>query len=760
VVYVSKIELRGFKSFGNKKTVLPLSPGLTAIVGPNGCGKSNVIEAFSFVLGQLSAKTMRAEKFSDLIFNGGNGGRAAPFAEVSLYLDNSRGELPVDAKTVKISRRVSRNGKCAYWINNKRAPRQRVIELLGGIVSSAGGYNFIMQGDVDRFIKMSSLERRRIVDDMAGVAEFDEKKEKAMSELEKVESHLQTMKAALGEIERQMESLRSQRDDAIRFKELKKQLEEARASLLFTRRDSHRRKISKLQEKLDRENELLGELRKKREKLEADREKLEKEEEKLTKFIEKEGSSGSTTVQKLGERLHTLREALISTRGRYKSLGERAKDLGERIKKLSEELERRGDLRALTELSSEFSRLRRSFDELAERFEEEKSPLAIKEILSELRGVLSRMHSIIDEVNIQLKKVLSEEMKPPREKIENKIEELRELRAEHRVLVKQQRELEEMINEFERKIKETRKSLEVAKMSEKETKKSIRDARKKRQKLQVKLSQVKSRILQISDKIDGVKDRLESYRVEKAGLEAELKMLESEWEKLKDKAPEKPMTNVYTLERRIRKIESELEALEPVNMKAPQEYEMTKRRYNSEREKYDKLIGEKQALMDFMEEIERKKTEVFMETFDKISKNFTKIFETLSPGGTAKLVLENPNAPLEGGLEIEARPAGKRVLRADAMSGGEKALTAVAFIFALQRVKPATIYVMDEIDAHLDPQNLKRVAKMLKESSKKSQTIVATLRDPVMSAADRLFGVNMDKNGESHIVSVELTGMK
>ena len=108
MVRVRKLEMRGFKSFGNKKVSLPLADGLTAIVGPNGSGKSNIVEAFSFVLGQLSAKTMRAERFSDLIFYGGNGRRPSPFAEVSLHFDNSDNTLPVDSKIVEISRRVNR----------------------------------------------------------------------------------------------------------------------------------------------------------------------------------------------------------------------------------------------------------------------------------------------------------------------------------------------------------------------------------------------------------------------------------------------------------------------------------------------------------------------------------------------------------------------------------------------------------------------------------------------------------------------------
>ncbi|GAI44860.1 unnamed protein product, partial [marine sediment metagenome] len=110
-------------------------------------------------------------------------------------------------------------------------------------------------------------------------------------------------------------------------------------------------------------------------------------------------------------------------------------------------------------------------------------------------------------------------------------------------------------------------------------------------------------------------------------------------------------------------------------------------------------------------------------------------------------------------LEIEAKPAGKEVARVGVLSGGEKALTALAFIFALQRFRSTTLYVLDEIDAHLDDQNLRRVAELISRSSRESQVILVTLRDSMMSVADRLFGVTMGKSGVSRLFSVELAGL-
>jgi chromosome segregation protein len=147
-----------------------------------------------------------------------------------------------------------------------------------------------------------------------------------------------------------------------------------------------------------------------------------------------------------------------------------------------------------------------------------------------------------------------------------------------------------------------------------------------------------------------------------------------------------------------------------------------------------------------------------MKTFNEISRHFSEIFSELSPGGVGELVLENKESPFEGGLDIRARPQGKEVSYVGSISGGEKALTALAFIFALQRYRPTTFYVLDEIDAHLDPQNRKRVAEMLHKFSRQSQIVVITLHDAMMSVADRLFGITME-NKISRVFSVELSGL-
>ncbi|MGC8817743.1 MAG: AAA family ATPase, partial [Candidatus Hadarchaeum sp.] len=284
--YISKIELRGFKSFGNNKVTIPLSKGLTAIVGPNGMGKSNIIDALCFVLGWMSAKTMRAERFSDLLFNGGNGSRPASFAEVSLHFDNSDGGLQINSKEVVITRQLHRDGKCTYRINKRRATREEIIDLLAPKMTCPGGYNFVLQGEVNRFFNMDPIERRKIIDDLAGVAEYDEKKQKSLNELQKVEANLNNVGAVLAEISGQMENLRGQMETAIYYKQLKREHEQIQGTLLLIKKKKCDEKIEQLNVKISRLEGELEELKKRHQKTLGEKDKLNTKIDSISRSID------------------------------------------------------------------------------------------------------------------------------------------------------------------------------------------------------------------------------------------------------------------------------------------------------------------------------------------------------------------------------------------------------------------------------------------------------------------------------------------
>jgi chromosome segregation protein len=215
----------------------------------------------------------------------------------------------------------------------------------------------------------------------------------------------------------------------------------------------------------------------------------------------------------------------------------------------------------------------------------------------------------------------------------------------------------------------------------------------------------------------------------------------------------------YSLEREIEELKNKRRQLEPVNMKAIEQFKEVRKRYEKLKQMFEEVRSEKVALEEHLQKIEVEKKRVFMNTFDKVSRSFRDIFSTLSGGGEASLVLENPEDPFQGGVKIFARPPGKKLKSIEVMSGGEKTLTALSLIFAIQHVRPSFFYILDEIDAALDDANAKKVAKLIREMANRSQFIVVTLRDVTMSEADKLIGVT-GRNGLSKVIELTLEEAK
>ncbi|MEA1994277.1 MAG: AAA family ATPase, partial [Euryarchaeota archaeon] len=322
------------------------------------------------------------------------------------------------------------------------------------------------------------------------------------------------------------------------------------------------------------------------------------------------------------------------------------------------------------------------------------------------------------------------------------------------------------------KIQETKKQSKVTESIIEEHENAVKEVRKNLTEIEEEVRSKKGELGELRKKRSNSKEEIHSSRIEKEKLEKIIADLNTNIRLSKQKNQENEkrikelsenaekyteteiVDDIKTLEFKIKRMEIEKEGLEPINMRAVEECESTEERYLMLKTKDEKILREKKAVLEFIDKVETRKRAVFMATFNGISENFSDIFLELS-GGEGDIFLENVEEPFEAGVDIETKPHGKELKRTAAMSGGEKALTALAFIFAIQRYKPAPFYLFDEIDAHLDDDNVKKVAEMIKKASEDSQFIIITLRDIMMSSADRLFGVSM-LNEISEIVAVEL----
>ncbi len=197
-------------------------------------------------------------------------------------------------------------------------------------------------------------------------------------------------------------------------------------------------------------------------------------------------------------------------------------------------------------------------------------------------------------------------------------------------------------------------------------------------------------------------------------------------------------------------------ALEPVNLKAITQYDTVKERFDEIDMRRQTIQRERKAILDAIEKIELEKTRTFMKAYHEINREFARIFQKLSPGGSAKMILDRPDKPFEGGCSIEARPRGKRISSLEILSGGEKTLVALSFIFAVQEFYPAPFYIMDEIDAALDGPNVHRVSIVIKEFARQAQFLVISHREENIVNADRIYGVSMQQSGITDIFSVDL----
>ncbi len=714
--YVSKLELKGFKSFRDR-VELPLSRGLTVIGGPNGSGKSNLVDALCFVLGWMSAKTMRAERFSDFLFR--SKGRSVPRAEVSLYFNNEDGGLRVGSSTVVITRMVDREGRSTYLLNRKRLSRQEVVDLLGKDLGM-GEYNFILQGDVDRFVNMSPLERRGIVEELAGVAEYEAKKERALSELQKVEGKLSSQEALLKEVGETLERLRVERENALLYREL-------RAELLGLRKEKYERDLSRVRERKKELEGKLARLEEERLRLTERLSSLQEEERRLGEEIER-GSLPLLESERWKQRVRDLREQLEGLRRKEKAVREELERLKEELKGLGPSLEER--LSRLKEGCRRFLELSASFLKGRYRSSEE-----VVEELAKLRRAVEELRRLASEVE--------EGMSHP---------DPHGLRRERMAYLKARLdELEETGREVLERLREAEREQERCLSRERRAREELERRRRAREEL-------RRGIERLEEERASLERRLRELGQERGALEAEERSLLDRLREVEREAGREGVRRVEgrELERRIEELEARMRELEPVNMKAVEQFREVEEKYSSLKETHEKLERERQVILNFMQEIEKRKREAFLSVFKELSENFGKIFSELSPGGEAKLVLECEEDPFRGGVEVVARPAGKEVLRAESMSGGEKSLTALAFILAVQRLRPSSLYVFDEIDAHLDDEKVPRVARLLKKYAENSQVIVVTLKDPIMSVADRLFGVTME-GGVSRVVSLDLS---
>ncbi len=356
---ITKLILDGFKSFG-RRTELLFDDGFNVVLGPNGSGKSNILDALCFVLGKRSSKDLRAEKAANLIYNGGKTKNPSKLAEVSIVFDNAKRIFPIQEESVKVTRLVNQDGNSKYKINGKTKTRQEILECLGAAKINPDGYNIILQGDIIRLVEMSSVERRQIVEEIAGISVYEEKKQQAINELAKVDERLSEAGITLRERKARLDDLKNERDQALKHKELNDKIRQNKATYCKKQLDKKGEERAGLQEKSGKHQEKFSRLQ---EQIAKNREEIQQRKDKIshiTKEIERTGNTEHIQLQKQVEqlrvsvetnkqRISTCQNEISRVQQRKGQLSKNLEDLNSKVAELGSQSESLQDRKKFVE---------------------------------------------------------------------------------------------------------------------------------------------------------------------------------------------------------------------------------------------------------------------------------------------------------------------------------------------------------------------------------------------------------------------------
>ncbi len=924
-MFLKSVEIFGFKSFADRSKI-EFTDGISALLGPNGCGKSNVVDSIKWVLGEQSTRMLRAEKMEDIIFNGSENRKPLNVAEVTLTLSNDEGVLPLDVPEISIKRRLYRSGESEYFINNTPVKLKELKELFFDTGIGKSSYSVMEQGKIDQILSSKPEERRYLFEEAAGITKYKQKGAEAERKLEKTEENMRQVESILSEVKRSYDSLKKQSEKTALYRDLKEKIfnleieqqllrlksfleeqqrKEEKLAAAVARRDDLKKKIDSINESLEENLDMVNTM-----------ESRLIENQKRVYGIEIEKTNHESQISLLKERSLELRKQIDTDKIKEASLVSKIKDLkagiAEKKKNLAEYDERIKEIvKNIEEFTSSIetaeNRIKTNDKEIV-LLEDQVAALEAEreETQSLLQGITD---SIVRELDQKLKetgyshsgrkaaeKEIQEVLESTSRKLNGKINILEDLitagstgksssedmfkglldvfketvsaigTLEDKIdelvkavpsfiddflapegIITKKREYDETLEkiriqitekrnravslraenkELSSKIEEYRDTLSKLRINkatltaQRETVlESVSAAEKSIIELQVNLDETKAdiesrkkRISEIEEKIRILKKELSELEKQEKALKKELQKLESgisnknkdlinkesslktqmealgkiqssveqlkmdlssiktEIKNLYDNFYESHSRDLKEFESRIFEItdtpksvreklsgvREELKSLGHVNLMAPEEFAEVKERYEFLSGQLEDLYKAREDLTKITRQIRSESTELFIDTYNKIKKNFHVMFRRLFGGGRAEIRLSDPDSVLTSGIEIYAQPPGKKLENIALLSGGERSLTAVALLFATYMVKPSPFCILDEIDAALDEANVGRFVTLLMEFGEKSQFIVITHNKKTVTGAKTLLGVTMEESGVSKLVTVRL----
>lgn len=778
-MYLKSLEINGFKSFA-KKADLAFTTPITSIVGPNGSGKSNVAEAFRFVLGEQSLKSMRGKKGEDMIWNGNTDVGRANRASVKIVFDNTRRFLNLDFDEVSVERTVFRDGVNEYLINGTRVRLKDVLELLASAHVGASGHHIISQGEADRILNSNMRERKAMVEEALGLKIYQYKMDESERRLEKTEENIKSVESLRREVAPHLKFLKKQVEKIEKAQEMK-----SRLGFLY-------------KQYLKREQIYLADARAKiaaeKAPIEARMAALEADLREAKSVLERSNSHDqkSDHILSLEEKIRGAREkkdALMRDIGRIEGQAAAEERALKRERELSKTLEFNVSISDVEALAGEMEEKIAAAEAASDHMKTgDSSPEIVRQILNSIRALVtgfiakhrkkSSGETVADSEKtltdlIAKKASLDVDLRAVQTDEQNLSKEYAALRAEidaekdtNRAAEKKVFEVMTAQNEVISHLNLVRARGESLRLEEENFKREMGEAGALVGREVVSLDS-----FQLVEEIS-VPGALGGHGVHggapisDAAVLAEDRSLQHERRRELEKI-------------KIRLEESGIGAATDV-LKEFQEV--------SERDTF--LINEladleksAESLRALINELSQKISVEFATGLEKINTQFENFFSIMFGGGEAKLVLvkekkrraggadsdtdlesalaegmppalETDETEAEEGIEISVNLPRKKVKGLMMLSGGERALTSIALIFAMSQVKPPPFIILDETDAALDESNSRKYGDMIESLAKYSQLILITHNRETMARAGVLYGVTM-LSGVSKLLSIQ-----
>ena len=725
---LKSLKLAGFKSF-----VDPIEidfPGIMCgIVGPNGCGKSNIIDAIKWVKGELSAKSLRSESLQDVIFNGSDSRKPVSHCSVELSFDNSENFLGgeyLNFDEVSVKREMGRDGQSTYFINNTVARRRDVQDLFLGTGLGGNSYAIIEQGIISSLVGAKPEELRSYVEEAAGISKYKERKRETESRIRRTSENISRLKDLEDEVKRSIRRLKAEANLTSRYKKLRIKEQEFQK---FIVNEDLKALLASMNES-QKENDSID---KDLEKIDGDR----------LNFVAKR----DVVKTKLMEGLKQLEEeqrSFFEAGAKISLVEEKERAVNIRINDLINEEKK--NLGNLDDLSKELGSSASKIDEL--------DASVVEQIKTDAKKALTRLESKLtnkdqENLTVSFKSFWQkgyEHGQGQSGDASEKIESLKkQFSARNQQIISDIDALKKDLNKEKSELTsfiELRKNQELKVMQLKASQDSSNE----------ELRNHESEITKLETEKDRIVHQRNEKELNKRSIEIEVKEKQEKlnsFEDIKDIEGERADI-VLDLE----KLQKRIMNLGPINFAAPETLEAEVQRKEVLSGQIEELEVSLNKLDEAIKKIDRESNKSFHDCLNSVNKHLEEMFPKLFGGGFCKLDLLDKTE--DSGLMLMARLPGKKNTKLSQLSGGEKALTALALVFSLFSINPAPFCLLDEVDAPLDDENTSRFINLVNEMSEKVQFIFVTHNKISMEKSTHLLGVTMRDLGVSKVVSVDV----